>query len=59
MVVIGNIGGKLKTGPLRRLPRLRRSKGHRTTANMYVTLLQLAGSQRDSVRHGRPRVERF
>jgi hypothetical protein len=47
MVVIGNMGGKLKTGRYIDYPGYGH-KGHRTTANMYVTLLQLAGSQRDS-----------
>jgi len=47
MVVIGNLGGKLKTGRYVDYPGYGR-KNHRTTANMYVTLLQLAGSQRDS-----------
>jgi hypothetical protein len=45
MVVIGNMGGKLKTGRYVDYPGYGQ-KGHRTTANMYVTLLQLAGPQR-------------
>jgi hypothetical protein len=47
MVVIGNIDRKLKTGRYVDYPGYG-NKGHRTTANMYVTLLQLAGSQRTS-----------
>jgi hypothetical protein len=47
MVMIGNIGGKLKTGRYVDYPGYGH-KGHRTTANLYVTLLQLAGSNRDS-----------
>ncbi|GAB4156215.1 MAG: DUF1552 domain-containing protein [Planctomycetaceae bacterium] len=47
MVVIGNIGGKLKTGRYVDYPGYGQSK-HRTTANMFVTLLQLAGSSRTS-----------
>jgi hypothetical protein len=46
MVVIGNIDGKLKTGRYLDYPGYGQ-KGHRTTANMYTTLLQLAGSDRD------------
>ncbi|QDU19777.1 DUF1552 domain-containing protein [Urbifossiella limnaea] len=47
MVVIGDLGGKLKTGryvdyPGYGLP------GHRTTANLYLTLLHLAGARRDT-----------
>lgn len=47
MVVIGNMGGKLKTGRYLDYPGYGQ-KNHRTTANLYVTLLQLAGSKRDS-----------
>lgn len=47
MVMIGNLGGKLKTGRFVDYPGYG-NKGHRTIANMYVTLLQLAGSQRTS-----------
>jgi len=47
MVVIGNMGGQLKTGRYLDYPGYGQ-KGHRTTANMYVTLLQLAGSRRES-----------
>ena len=47
MVVIGNIGGKLKTGRYLDFPGYGQ-KGHRTTAAMYTTLLQLAGSKRES-----------
>lgn len=47
MVVIGNMGGKLKTGRYVDYPGYGR-KGHRTTANMYLTLLHLAGVKRDT-----------
>lgn len=45
MVVIGNIGGKLKTGRYVDYPGYG-NNGHRTISNMYTTLLQLAGSSR-------------
>lgn len=45
MVVLGNIDGKLKTGRFVDYPAYG-FPGHRTTANMYVTLLHLAGSDR-------------
>lgn len=47
MVVVGNIGNRLRTGRYLDYPGYGRAR-HRTTANMYVTLLQLAGSERDS-----------
>jgi hypothetical protein len=47
MVLIGNLGGKLKAGRYIDYPGYGQ-KNHRTTANMYVTLLQLAGSKRES-----------
>ncbi len=47
MVLMGNIGNRLRTGRYIDYPGYGQ-KGHRTTANMYVTLLQLAGSQRTS-----------
>lgn len=47
MVMIGDMGGRLKTGRYIDYPGYGH-KGHRTTANMFVTLLQLAGSQRTS-----------
>jgi hypothetical protein len=47
MVVIGDMGGKLKTGRYVDYPGYGR-KGHRTTANMYLTLLHLAGASRDT-----------
>lgn len=47
MVVLGDMGKKLKTGRYIDYPGYGR-KAHRTTANMYVTLLQLAGAKRDS-----------
>lgn len=43
MVMIGNMGGKLKTGRYIDYPSYG-AKGHRTINNMYTTLLQLAGS---------------
>ena len=45
MVVIGNMGGKLKTGRYIDYPGYG-TKRHRTISNMYTTLLQLAGSSR-------------
>jgi hypothetical protein len=47
MVVIGDLGGKLKTGRYVDYPGYGR-KGHRTTANLYLTLLHLAGAKRDT-----------
>jgi hypothetical protein len=47
MVVIGDMGGKLKTGRYVDYPGYGH-KGHRTTANMYLTLLHLAGAKRDT-----------
>ena len=47
MVLLGNVGGKLKTGRYVDYPGYGRP-AHRTTANLYVTLLQLAGSKRES-----------
>lgn len=47
MVVIGDMGGKLRAGRYIDYPGYAQPR-HRTIANMYVTLLQLAGSSRDS-----------
>lgn len=47
MVMIGNIDGKLKTGRYIDFPGYGQVN-HRTTANFYTTLLQLAGSSRES-----------
>jgi hypothetical protein len=47
MVVLGNMGGKLKSGRYIDYPGYGQ-KGHRTTANMYVTLLNIAGAQRET-----------
>lgn len=47
MVVLGNVDKKLNTGRYLDYPGYGH-KGHRTTANLYVTLLQLAGSNRES-----------
>ncbi len=58
MIVIGNIGGKLKTGRYIDYPGYAQP-GHRTTANMYVTLLQLAGSSRDSFGTADPMLKDF
>lgn len=47
MVLIGNLGGKLKTsGRFLQFPKYQ-TKGHRTTANLYCTLLHAAGKPRD------------
>jgi hypothetical protein len=46
MVILGNAGGKLKTGRYLDYPAYGR-KGHRRTANLFVTLLRLAGANRD------------
>ncbi len=45
MVVLGDAGGRLRTGRYVDYPAYA-DPGHRTIANMYVTLLQLAGSSR-------------
>lgn len=58
MVVIGNIGGKLKTGRYVDYPGYGQP-GNRTTANMFVTLLQLAGSARDSFGMPDPNLKDF
>lgn len=58
MVVIGNLGGKLKTGRYLDYPGYGQ-KGHRTTANLFVTLLQLAGAQRDSFGMADPGLKDF
>lgn len=47
MVVIGDMGKKLRTGRYLDYPGYGQKK-HRTTANLYVTLLHLAGARRDS-----------
>jgi hypothetical protein len=47
MVVIGDMGGKLKAGRYIDYPSYGKP-GHRTTANMYLTLLHLAGAPRDT-----------
>ncbi len=47
MVVLGDLGGRLKSGRYIDYPGYGQ-KNHRTTANLYVTLMQLAGSQRTS-----------
>ena len=46
MVILGNAGGRLKVGRYVDYPGYGR-KGHRTTANLYLTLLQAAGSPRE------------
>jgi hypothetical protein len=47
MVIVGNMGGKLKSGRYLDYPGYGQ-KNHRTTANMYLTLLHLAGVKRDT-----------
>ena len=47
VVLIGNLGGKLKTaGRYLRFPTYG-AKGHRTMANLYCSLLHAAGKPRD------------
>ncbi len=58
MVVLGDIGGKLKTGRYIDYPAYGHM-GHRTIANMYVTLLQLAGSNRTSFGQPDPGLKDF
>jgi Protein of unknown function (DUF1552) len=58
MVVIGDMGGQLKTGRYIDYPGYGQ-KGHRTTANLYVTLLHLAGSQRESFGIADPGLKDF
>ena len=58
MVVIGNMGGRLRTGRYVDYPG-HGQRGHRTTANMYVTLLNLAGSQQESFGMADPALRDF
>jgi len=58
MVVLGDLGGKLKTGRYLDYPGYGHA-GHRTTANMYVTLLQLAGSDATSFGMADPGLKDF
>jgi hypothetical protein len=58
MVVIGNIDNKLKTGRYLDYPGYGQ-KGHRTTANLYTTLLNLAGSNRDRFGIADPMLKDF
>jgi len=58
MVVLGNIGGKLKTSRYVGYPGYGQP-GRRTIANMYVTLLHLAGSPRDSFAMADPGLKDF
>lgn len=58
MILIGGMNGKLKTGRYVDYPGYG-NMGHRTTANMYVTLLQLAGSQRTSFGVPDPNLKDF
>src|SRR5262249_3653648 len=47
MVILGNLGGKLKTGGRYiEIPRYGRT-GHKTIANLYCTFLHAAGAPRD------------
>ena len=48
VVLLGNLGGRLKTGGrLLQFPRYGRA-GHRTMANLYLTLLHAVGDRRES-----------
>jgi hypothetical protein len=47
MVLLGNVNNRLRTGRYLDYPGYGHPR-HRTTANMYVTLLQLAGANRDT-----------
>lgn len=58
MVIIGNMGGKLKSGRYIDYPGYGQPK-HRTIANMYVTLLELAGTPRDSFGMPDPNLKDF
>jgi hypothetical protein len=58
MVVIGNMGGKLKSGRYLDFPGYAQ-KDCRTTANLFVTLLQLAGSNRESFGVADPALKDF
>jgi len=46
MVLLGNLGGRLRTGRYIDYPSYG-ARGHRTISNMYTTWLQLAGSDRE------------
>lgn len=47
MVVLGSLGGRMRTaGRFLQFPRYG-ARGHRTTANLYLTLLHAAGRPRD------------
>ncbi len=56
MVVLGNMGGRWKAGRYLDYPGYGQP-GHRTTANMYVTLLQMAGLSRDSFGMADPQLK--
>lgn len=58
MVVIGDMGGRLKSGRYLDYPGYAQ-RGHRTTANLYVTLLHLAGASRDSFGMADPVLKDF
>jgi hypothetical protein len=58
MVVIGDMGGKLRTGRYLDYPGYAR-QGHRTTANMYLTLLHLAGDRRETFGIADPMLKDF
>ncbi len=58
MVVLGDMNGKLRTGRYLDYPGYAQS-GHRTTANMFVTLLNLAGSSRDHFGMSDPNLKDF
>jgi len=58
MVVLGDLGGRLKSGRYLDYPAYG-YQGHRMTANMYVTLLQLAGSQQTKFGMADPGLKDF
>ena len=58
MVVIGDMGGKLRSGRYIDYPGYGQPK-HRTIANMYVTLLELAGAPRDNFGMSDPGLKDF
>ena len=46
MVLIGNLGGKLKTNRFLEFPKYG-AKGHRTTGNCFLSLLDAVGDRRE------------
>ena len=47
MIAVGNVGKKLKTGRYIHVPGYG-SSGHRTIANLYLSLLHASGHPRDT-----------